>query len=197
MNNPADSCFWTTCHEVIAGNGGPGTLQAGFEVVQDSAMAMLYHFFDTSTGQPVEWLWDFGDGTTSNLQNPSHLYEVTGWYQVCLTVFGMGMTDTECQEYEMSVTFLDINNQSLDLLTGQIFPNPNKGTFSLDLLSRNDEQVEIKILNNLGQLVFSENRQIEAGKNQINIQLSDLQTGIYCLYLTNNHQTVVRKFILE
>jgi PKD repeat protein len=33
----------------------------------------------------VSWLWDFGDGFTSNDQNPSHLFAVGSW-NVCLTV---------------------------------------------------------------------------------------------------------------
>lgn len=33
-----------------------------------------------------KWLWDFGDGSTSALKNPSHLYSATGNYTVHLTV---------------------------------------------------------------------------------------------------------------
>lgn len=33
-----------------------------------------------------EWLWDFGDGNTSTLQNPTHEYAGTGNYTVTLTV---------------------------------------------------------------------------------------------------------------
>ena len=28
------------------------------------------------------WAWDFGDGTTSSLQNPSHIYSQPGYYQL-------------------------------------------------------------------------------------------------------------------
>lgn len=43
-------------------------------------------FTDTSTNNPTSWLWDFGDGTTSTLQNPSHTYSAIGDYDVTLTV---------------------------------------------------------------------------------------------------------------
>ena len=42
-------------------------------------------FTDYSTGGPTTWLWNFGDGTTSPLQNPSHSYAATGLYSVTLT----------------------------------------------------------------------------------------------------------------
>jgi len=39
-------------------------------------------FTGSSTGSPNTWYWEFGDGTNSTLQNPSHLYTVTGIYNV-------------------------------------------------------------------------------------------------------------------
>lgn len=43
------------------------------------------HFSDTSANHPDSWLWDFGDGTTSTLQNPSYIYKDTGTFTVTLT----------------------------------------------------------------------------------------------------------------
>lgn len=44
-------------------------------------------FTDTSTGSPVLWSWDFGDGTASAEQNPVHNYTAAGTYTVKLQVF--------------------------------------------------------------------------------------------------------------
>ena len=45
-------------------------------------------FTDTSTGLPAGWLWDFGDGNSTNAtrQNPVHRYGAAGLYTVRLTV---------------------------------------------------------------------------------------------------------------
>ncbi len=40
----------------------------------------------TAVGSIVSWLWNFGDGTSSTAQNPSHTYTEAGWYNVSLTV---------------------------------------------------------------------------------------------------------------
>lgn len=48
-------------------------------------------FTDLTTspvGGVASWAWDFGDGNTSNLQNPQHLYTTSGMYIVGLTVTG-------------------------------------------------------------------------------------------------------------
>jgi len=51
-------------------------------------------FMDTSANVPQSWHWDFGDGTTSTEQNPSHTYSSAGTYTVNLTVTNIKGTDT-------------------------------------------------------------------------------------------------------
>lgn len=41
-------------------------------------------FTDDSTGVPTSWRWSFGDGATSNAQNPMHTYAAAGYYTVTL-----------------------------------------------------------------------------------------------------------------
>lgn len=42
-------------------------------------------FTDLSTNEPTSWLWQFGDGNTSTLQNPVHTYTSSGTFTVQLT----------------------------------------------------------------------------------------------------------------
>ena len=48
------------------------------------------NFVDQSTGSPTDWLWNFGDGASSTLQNPAHVYAAAGTYNVMLTVTNAG-----------------------------------------------------------------------------------------------------------
>ena len=52
-------------------------------------------FTDRSIGNITYWLWDFGDGTSSNEQNPTHKYENVGRYSIKLHVIGPEGADTE------------------------------------------------------------------------------------------------------
>ena len=47
-------------------------------------------FADTSTGTISSWVWAFGDGGTSGVQNPSHQYTSAGVFTVSLQVTGPG-----------------------------------------------------------------------------------------------------------
>ena len=47
---------------------------------------LTVNFMDHSTGNPKKWRWDFGDGTLSTVQNPTHVYGGIGRYTVTLEV---------------------------------------------------------------------------------------------------------------
>lgn len=47
---------------------------------------LLTTFSDKSTGQPISWQWDFGNGYTSTEQHPGATYVKPGVYTVSLTV---------------------------------------------------------------------------------------------------------------
>jgi PKD repeat protein len=44
----------------------------------------------------VGWFWEFGDGNTSNLANPTHLYAQNGSYVVCVSVIGKSPRGEMC-----------------------------------------------------------------------------------------------------
>src|SRR5512140_680862 len=45
-------------------------------------------FADTTPGDPTSWNWSFGDGSTSNVKNPSHVFLRASTYTVTLTSSG-------------------------------------------------------------------------------------------------------------
>lgn len=55
---------------------------------------LIISFQDQSTGNPLQWHWDFGNGNTSSLQNPTASYFNTGNYTVSLTVTNLNGTNT-------------------------------------------------------------------------------------------------------
>jgi len=50
-------------------------------------------FTDGSTGNPNQWLWDFGDGGSSVNQNPTYKYTQPGTFSVKLTAYNNGCFD--------------------------------------------------------------------------------------------------------
>ena len=66
------------------------------EPIAGEAPLDVFFYSDTSAGgEPEIWAWDFGDGGTSALENPSHTYTTPGTYTVSLTVTNAAGSDTE------------------------------------------------------------------------------------------------------
>ena len=72
----------------------------------------------TNTGSIVDWLWEFGDNSSSPLQNPIHNYTSSGIYEVKLTV----TTDLGCSNLESKYVEVTIYDQPIADFIFQ--PNP-------------------------------------------------------------------------
>jgi len=80
---------------------------------------LMVNFSDQSTGDITKWFWDFGDSSTSTIQNPSHEYDDPGTYAVELTVTGSGGIDTKTKvDYIVVESETPIANFTADNTTG-------------------------------------------------------------------------------
>ena len=79
-------------------------------------------FFDDSTGTYDSWYWDFGDGSNSTAQSPSHTYATAGNYTVSLTVSNGCGQDTETKENYIEVAPQIELPVDIDIMPG-IYPN--------------------------------------------------------------------------
>ena len=82
--NPTTSCYDMICKGVTVGNNNT-SCKANFVFTIDS-LTRTVKFSDCSYGSPNEWTWNFGDNTTSSLQNPSHVYSKDSMYMVQLNI---------------------------------------------------------------------------------------------------------------
>ena len=64
----------------------------------------IVHFSDLSTDIPQQWSWDFGDGGTSTIQNPTHIYTAAGTFTVVLTVTNTIGSDVMTKSSYITVT---------------------------------------------------------------------------------------------
>ena len=94
MWDSLSACQSTFCDTVIITNAPPVPCSANFSY---GFQGNTFYFSDQSTGGPfISWLWNFGDGNTSTLQNPSHGYANAGTYIVCLTLYSQTDTCSYC-----------------------------------------------------------------------------------------------------
>ncbi len=108
----------------------PDLIAEDFTFVYDSCKFTPVFFTDQSmsaNGPILAWHWDFGDGDTSIIQNPSHQYANAGVYTVTLVVTDVtGCLDTHTELInwfpESAINVSLSNNQGCEPLT-VIFTN--------------------------------------------------------------------------
>ncbi|MFL5787765.1 MAG: PKD domain-containing protein [Flavisolibacter sp.] len=71
--------------------------------VTSGCAPLIVNFTDQSTGNPTGWSWDFGNGATSTLQNPSTTYFYEGSYNVRLTITTSRGTNTITRTQYISI----------------------------------------------------------------------------------------------
>lgn len=82
-SNDSTNRYWFSDRSL--GSAAPAPT-ASFTASPVSGQAPLtVSFHDTSVGAPTAWSWNFGDGTTSTSQHPSHTYTSADSYTVSLT----------------------------------------------------------------------------------------------------------------
>ena len=93
--------LWRTDY-IEVGAGPP--LVADFEGTPLTGSAPLQvAFTDLSIGHITEWDWNFGDGTTSALQHPTHVYSSPGEYDVALQVTNADGSDSQLEKQKYVV----------------------------------------------------------------------------------------------
>ncbi|MBW8050784.1 MAG: PKD domain-containing protein [Cytophagales bacterium] len=154
-------------------------------------------FTDASTPAPGTWAWDFGDGDTSTVQNPTHIYPSDGTYKVCLVVSNICgfelLDDTICKFITLSAVGIDEFSGNKTLT---VYPNPTKNVINVSLSLNKPYIVKLSILNNLGQEVWSSGKKLDTGQHEINIKTHNLTKGIYFVKIhLNNKESWVGKFV--
>lgn len=81
-----------------------------------------------------------------------------------------------------------------DLLQAQISPNPNDGNFKIQFVQQQSAEVELRMIDAMGKLVYSEKRFFETGLQQFTLTEGNLAAGMYWLEISNG-TSVARKLM--
>jgi gliding motility-associated-like protein len=137
------------------------------------------YFTDLSLNA-TQWYWDFGDGDTSTLQNPVHIYMLDGTYTVTLIVSNQwGCTDTITQTVlvEAYYTFFVPNSFT---------PNGNteNDTWVPKFTGIDEKSYTLIIFDRWGQVIFKTNDPFEAWNGKVNNSGKVVQEDTYVYLIT-------------
>ncbi|MDW7733589.1 MAG: PKD domain-containing protein, partial [Methanolobus sp.] len=88
--------------------------------VTSGAVPLSVNFTDQSTNSPTSWFWDFGDGTNSTDQNPTHTYSAVGAYTVTLNATNVGGSNVSTQTNYITTAVAPVADFSVNETSGAL-----------------------------------------------------------------------------
>jgi PKD repeat protein len=208
-------CSSHVCKQVVVHHPPAGICHALFSFQQHDPNQTTIDFIDESTsdGTIGTWLWNFGDGSTSTEQNPSHTYANPGTYTVCLNITDDdgGCTSHFCHHVTVHHSHHGLAGQSSIQLPVEISdfssvdknyivisPNPFRTSSSIQYALKNAAIVCIEIYDMLGnKLSQISNKQESEGIHIQQINGFHLKPGNYFIKLTIGKTSSVKKITIE
>ncbi len=156
-----------------------------------SQSGQLFTFSDsTSSLLPVSsWEWNFGDGSTSNLPSPTHVFTNPGVYDVCLKTTSPCGEDSSCQTVVVSALGSNSSDNSI-----AVFPNPTDGRIWIEKRTSNQIQ-EVQVIDIRGRIVRS--FPISTSWKTKKLDLGLLESGIYFLMIRSSNGIIRKTLVIE
>ena len=78
-----------------------------------------------------------------------------------------------------------------------VYPNPSRDVFNVAFTSEDVQDLEVRVINVVGEVVYTENLQQFVGEYTKSIDLATYTKGVYFLEITTNNGVVNKKLILQ
>jgi PKD repeat protein len=233
--NPSDNTagIWST--DCICDPFNNTQCQAGFWVIQayegDSLNGEVTPIpnevwvWNLSSGSsPFQFLWSFGDGTTSTDPYPTHIYAQSGPYELCLTLSdAAGCTSTYCDEVSIDENGI-YNGMVIDGRPGSLrsgftirvreevstgmreaealtelstWPNPVSNHLNLSFRSNLRGAVQLELVDVNGRVHRTTNTTFTTGENRIELPTSMLPAGMYLLRIEQDGNMRSIRFVKD
>lgn len=124
------------------------------------------NFNSNLTGNPSSILWTFGDGGTSTAEDPTHIYQSEGTYEVCLIVSNLCGADTTCADVSVTAGFMSVSVVAITNATCN-----NNST---------DGGVDIEVAGGMPDFTYA------WSNNQTTQDLADVPAGTYSVTVTDS-----------
>lgn len=140
--------------------------------------------FVNSSTNAMDYFWNFGDGTSSSEENPTHDYPYDGMYTVTLIASACGLNDTVSETFWVATLGIESAEYSI-----RIFPNPVKNILTITTES---EISGVTIYDASGRIVLAKN--IIRCQNA-EVDLSSLEDGIYFVRVETQTGIALQKIV--
>ena len=188
---------------------------ADFTLVDDSLITHHYWLISAANGiPPINYLWQWGDGSSDTVAYPSHTYDTAGFYNICLFIVdSSGCSDSSCVGYDLekseqmnTIISVDVVDSIPDIATlmqnnnllqsWSVYPNPATEHVVVNYSISSSAMVTIELNDVLGNSVFQNSIERDRGEHKTVIDLRLFSGAIYYLKIQAANEIITKKLIL-
>ena len=137
----------------------------------------------TSINNTLNYFWDFGDGNTSSIQNPSHTYTTSGTYTITLITSDCIFADTSVYTIQIGTNSMkETSDSEFDL-----YPNPTTKQINL-MVDSNLLGSVYTVYDNTGKLVLTG----KVNTENTSVDLGNLSAGLYLFRMGENFTQTIK-----
>lgn len=209
--NPQYSCYYQAPITITNTINNPNNCQDSvfFNLYRDSLQAGLWYAYTYSMNgnSLANATWNWGDGTTSSGLTPSHTYANPGWYTICVTGYlSCGdstyycFTDSLYRTNQMiSVQVINgtngISSNTKTMTSLNAYPNPFADNLTIKVTSYENKNIVCAMYDMMGNLVLKEEVMMKRGDNEVKLNTSSLNHGVYFVNVGGNGKTSTIKVV--
>ncbi|WP_020528537.1 S8 family serine peptidase [Flexithrix dorotheae] len=139
----------------------------------------------------IAWQWDFDNGETSDLQNPTANFVEEGAFEISLIV-----TDTNNCKGLVQKTLVVTGNSDHSEIEGILgYPNPVRENYHLKIDNNNTGRFDWALVNNLGKVVKSDTFFKKEFNMDQPLNLEEIPSGLYLLRISHQKKFSVLKVL--
>jgi uncharacterized repeat protein (TIGR01451 family) len=91
-----------------------------------------------------------------------------------------------------------INDVSLAFEDMKIIPNPNNGSFNINIESDYNREINVTVYDLLGRVILTKPDSLQSGGNNLNLNAQQIDAGIYLVNISDSHSlSITKRFIKE
>ena len=161
--------------------------------IELSLDGIIVHFTNTTTNGD-SYTWAFGDESTSDESDPTHIYSdfsfyETSVYEVCITATNACEVAHFCESIFVSPT--EFIQEGGDVI--KVYPNPVNTVVNIEVNQSRFETKNIGLMNGRGQLMWSTG--IKDSNYEINME--NFTSGVYFLMLEQKDRMFYKRIIKQ
>jgi hypothetical protein len=162
---------------------------------QDKIEPNISFAFDSlwtdSTNYKLQWYYNGSPITNATDSVYKALLPGNYWVQARDTITGcIAYSDT------IFISLIGINEIANGDIRAAILPNPNSGSFLLDLTYVISQDLEISVMNLQGQKIFNNRISLLSNENNKQIHFDQFSSGVYILKIASTNSVTTKKLVV-